>query len=185
MTPYRTAKTALIATVCLSLVSICAIPAIAALKRGSSASDFTTQAALGGKQFTFNLATALKSGPVVLYFYPKAYSSGCTIEAHQFAEATDEFNAMGSSVIGISADKIETLTKFSVDECRSKFAVAVGSKSIIKSYDAKLPVIGGSNRTTYVIAPDRKIIWSYSSLGVKGHVPGALAAVKAYQDAVK
>ncbi|MEJ6594546.1 peroxiredoxin [Parasphingorhabdus sp.] len=164
-----------------SLAPITAPAAMAALKTGAKAMDFTTQAVLGGKPFTFSLKKALQDGPVVLYFYPKAFTSGCTIEANQFAEATPEFNTMGATVIGISADNIETLKKFSVEECRSKFAVAVGSKKVIKAYDANLPVLGGSNRTTYIIAPNGKIIWSHSSLNVKGHVTGALAGVKAWK----
>lgn len=178
-------KTALfLSLAACSLTPIAAPAAMAALKQGAKATDFTTQAVLGGKPFTFHLAEALKKGPVVLYFYPKAFTSGCTIEANQFAEATEEFNAMGATVIGISADDIETLKKFSVEECRNKFAVAVGSKKVIKAYDANLPVMGGSNRTTYIIAPGGKIIWSHSSLNVKGHVPGALAGVKAWHAAM-
>lgn len=169
----------------LAAASLLTLPAAAALKNGATATDFTTQAVLGGKAFSFNLNTALKKGPVVLYFYPKAFTSGCTVEAHEFAEATDDFNKAGATVIGISADTIDTLTKFSVEACRNKFAVAVGSKSVIKSYKASLPVMGGSDRTTYVIAPTGKIVWSYSNLGVKGHVKGALAAVQAYQGAMQ
>ena len=178
-------KTALyLSLAACSLTPLAAPAAMAALPQGAKAMDFTTQAVLGGKPFTFHLKDALKKGPVVLYFYPKAFTSGCTIEANQFAEATDEFNAMGATVIGISADDLDTLKKFSVEECRSKFAVAVGSKQVIKAYDANLPVMGGSNRTTYIIAPDGKIIWSHSSLNVKGHVPGALAGVKAWTEAM-
>ncbi len=162
-------------------LAITPLPAQAALKLGANAADFTTQAVLGGKPFEFNLAKALKSGPVVLYFYPKAFTAGCTVEAHEFAEATDAFNKMGATVIGISADTVETLSKFSVSECRNKFAVAVGSPAVIKAYNARLPVMGGSNRTTYVIAQDGKIVWTWSALGVKGHVQGALAAVKVLQ----
>ncbi|WP_430415876.1 peroxiredoxin [Parasphingorhabdus sp.] len=178
-------KSALISSlVAFSLAVVAAPAAMAALKTGAKAMDFTTQAALAGKPFSFTLNEALKDGPVVLYFYPKAFTSGCTIEANQFAEATPEFNRMGATVIGISADNIETLQKFSVEECRNKFAVAVGSKKVIKAYDANLPIMGGSNRTTYVIAPDGKIMWSYASLNVKGHVPGALAAVKTWTAAM-
>ena len=154
------------------------------LEIGATAPDFTTTGALAGEAFEFSLSDKLKNGPVVLYFFPKVFTEGCTIEANQFAEATPEFNAMGATVIGISADVIDTLKKFSVEECRSKFAVAVGSKPVIKAYDANLPVMGGSNRTTYIIAPDGKIIWSHSSLNVKGHVPGALAGVKAWTEAM-
>jgi thioredoxin-dependent peroxiredoxin len=171
-------KNQILSKMLLAGAIIAAVPAIAALKPGAKAADFTTQAVLGGKPFTFSLSKALAKGPVVLYFYPKAFTSGCTIEANQFAQATDEFNKLGASVVGISADNIATLTKFSVEACRNKFAVAVGSKAVIKAYDAKLAMMGGSDRTTYVIAPDGKIIHTYSSLNVKGHVPGAMKAVQ-------
>src|ERR1041384_3649135 len=109
-------------------------PASAALKIGAAAPDFTAPATLGGKEFTFSLADALKKGPVVLYFYPAAFTSGCTVEAHEFAEATDKFAAMGATVIGVSADKIDKLDKFSVSECRSKFAVAADpDQKVIKA----------------------------------------------------
>src|SRR5271156_6076836 len=108
----------------LSALMLGASPADAALKLGDTAPDFTTQASLGGKPFTFVLADALKQGPVVLYFYPAAFTHGCTIEAHDFAEATYDFKLQGATVIGVSHDSIETLNKFSVSECRSKFAVA-------------------------------------------------------------
>jgi thioredoxin-dependent peroxiredoxin len=161
-----------------TVFAMLATPAFAALKPGAKATDFTTQAVLGGNQFTFSLSKALQKGPVVLYFYPKAFTSGCTVEAHEFAERTDDFAALGASVIGISADKIDALTKFSVSECRNKFAVAVGSKAVIKAYDAVLPLAGISNRTTYVIAPDGKIIYTYSDLSAKGHVLGSFKAVQ-------
>jgi thioredoxin-dependent peroxiredoxin len=166
-----------------SVLALFAVPALAALKPGATALDFTTQAVLGGTPFTFTLSKALARGPVVLFFYPKAFSSGCTVEAHEFAEATDDFNRLGASVIGISADNIGTLTKFSVEACRNKFAVAVGSKAVIKAYDAKFPLMGISNRTSYVIAPGGKIIFTYSALGVKGHVSGAMKAVKDWRAA--
>ncbi len=167
----------------LVALTLIVTPAFAALKPGAKATDFTTQAVLGGKTFTFSLSAALKKGPVVLYFYPKAFTSGCTVEAHEFAEKTDDFNALGASVVGISADKIDALTKFSVSECRNKFAVAVGSKAVIKAYDAKLPIVGTSNRTTYVIAPDGKIIYTYSDLSAKGHVLGSYKAVQDWRAA--
>jgi thioredoxin-dependent peroxiredoxin len=153
-------------------------PVIAALKVGARATDFTTQAVLAGEPYTYNLNLALKKGPVVLYFYPKAFTSGCTVEAHEFAEATGDFAKAGASVMGISADKIDALKKFSVEACRNKFPVAVGTKAVIKAYDAALPMMGISNRTTYVIAPDGKIIYTYSDLSAKGHVMGSLKAVQ-------
>src|SRR5262245_9546499 len=95
---------------------------MAALKPGDSAPDFSTQASLAGKAFDFSLASALKKGPVVLYFYPAAFTPGCTVEAHEFAEATAQFKALGATVIGVSHDDIAKLNKFSVSECRNKFA---------------------------------------------------------------
>lgn len=170
----------LAAIVALTLISA---PSLAALKTGARATDFTTQAVLAGEPYTYNLNLALKNGPVVLYFYPKAFTSGCTVEAHEFAEKTDEFKSLGASVIGISADNIKTLSKFSVEACRNKFAVAVGSKAVIKAYDVALPLAGISNRTTYVIAPDGKVIYTYSDMSAKGHVLGSLKAVQDWRKA--
>src|SRR4030088_405350 len=100
------------------------IPAYGALPDGAKAPDFSTAASLAGKQFKFALADALKKGPVVLYFYPAAFTPGCTIEAHNFADAMDDFQKLGATVIGVSHDSIQTLDKFSLTECRSKFPVA-------------------------------------------------------------
>src|SRR6202043_3595842 len=128
-----------------------AAPLYPALAPGAKAPDFTTQATLAGKPFTFSLADALKSGPVVLYFYPAAFTPGCTVEAHNFAEATDKFKALGATVIGVSHDNIDTLNKFSVSECRNKFAVASDAdKKISTAYDANLFITSYSNRTSYV-----------------------------------
>jgi len=99
--------------------TLLAVPALAALKPGDAAPDFTAPASLGGKQFSFSLSDALKKGPVVLYFYPAAFTPGCTLEAHEFAEAIDKYAALGATVIGVSADDIDTLDRFSVSECRS------------------------------------------------------------------
>ena len=155
-----------------------AAPALAALPVGAKAPDFATQATLAGKPFPFTLSQALRKGPVVLYFYPAAFTSGCTVEAHEFAEATDEFNKLGATVIGVSADDIDKLNKFSVSECRNKFAVASATPKMIADYDVKLPVLARSNRTSFVIAPDGKIIYAYSAMSPAGHVANTLAAVK-------
>ncbi len=160
-----------------------AVPAIAAIPVGAKAPDFTTQATLAGTPFSFHLADALKKGPVVLYFYPAAFTSGCTVEAHEFAEATDDFKALGATVIGVSADPIEKLNRFSVSECRNKFAVASADKKIIHDYKVAIPVIGKSNRTSFVIAPDGKILFEYSALDPKGHVEKTMDAVKAWRAA--
>lgn len=161
-----------------------AAPALAALPVGAAAPDFTTEASLAGKPMPFNLAAALKKGPVVLYFFPAAFTSGCTAEAHEFAEATDSFEKLGATVVGVSADNIETLNRFSVEECRNKFAVAAGSAKVIADYDVKLmPMVAKSNRTSYVIAPDGKIAFVHSNMSYKGHVEMTLAAVKEWRAA--
>jgi peroxiredoxin len=165
----------------LSLL-ISTAPALAALAPGATAPDFATQGALAGKEFNFSLKQALKKGPVVLYFYPKSFTSGCTIEAHDFAEATPEFNKLGATVIGMSGDDIDTLKRFSTEECRNKFAVAAASPDVIKSYDVTLPVMASrSNRTSYVIAPNGKIVFAYTAMNPEGHVSGTLAAVKKWK----
>lgn len=166
------------------LGSFAAGPALAALADGTQAPDFTAQASMGGKEFTFSLADALKKGPVVLYFYPAAFTSGCTVEAHDFADATDKFAALGATVIGVSHDKIDTLDKFSVSDCRSKFAVAADpDETVIKSYDAVLAIKPEyANRTSYVIAPDGKILTSYTSLNPDKHVENTMAAVQKWHD---
>src|SRR5271155_391951 len=158
-------------------------PLYAALPEGAKAPDFTTQATLAGKPFTFSLAAALKQGPVVLYFYPAAFTPGCTVEAHEFAEATDKFAALGATVIGVSHDPIDKLNKFSVSECRNKFAVASDADgSVMKEYDAILPVKPDyANRTSYVIAPTGEIIYSYTDLKPDAHVENTMAAVKKWQ----
>ena len=164
--------------VCCLLVS----PVYAALKPGAQAPDFTTEATLAGQPFKFALAAALKTGPVVLYFYPAAFTRGCTIEAHEFAEATDKFKAMGATVIGVSHDSIDTLNKFSVSECRNKFAVASDvDQKISKAYDAAMLFTAYASRTSYVIAPTGKIIYAYTALNPDKHVENTLAAVAKWQ----
>ena len=155
-------------------------PAHAALKPGDAAPDFRTQASMAGNVFTFSLADALKKGPVVLYFYPAAFTTGCTIEAHDFAEATESYRALGASVIGVSGDDIETLQKFSVSECRSKFAVASDrDRKIMKAYDAVLALSPQyADRISYVIAPDGRIVYAYKSLNPEKHVEYTLDALR-------
>jgi thioredoxin-dependent peroxiredoxin len=161
-----------------------AVPVYAALPDGAQAPAFSTDASLAGKTFKFSLAEALKKGPVVLYFYPAAFTPGCTVEAHEFAEATDKFKALGATVIGVSHDPIEKLNRFSVSECRNKFAVASdGDGSVMKAYDAVLPVKPEyANRTSYVIAPTGEIIYSYTDLAPDKHVENTMAAVRKWQD---
>lgn len=158
-------------------------PARASLEVGARAPDFTLKASLGGEVFTFSLAGALASGPVVLYFYPAAFTPGCTIEAHRFAEATDEFRALGATVIGVSGDDIDTLNRFSVSECRGKFAVAADADgSVMKAYRAELGQRPGvASRTSYVIAPDGTILMSYTDLKPHEHVRRTMEAVKQWR----
>ncbi len=155
------------------------LPAQAALKAGSAAPDFTAEATLGGKQFEFNLADALKHGPVVLYFYPQAFTKGCTQEAHDFAEAADHYKALGATVIGVSGDDIATLDKFSVSACQSKFPVAADPhRTIMKAYDAVLiPLLSYADRTSYVITPDDKVLYTYTALDPDGHVANTISAL--------
>jgi len=171
----------------LLIVTALAVPALAALPDGTKAPTFTTEASLAGKAFKFSLADALKQGPVVLYFYPAAFTPGCTAEAHAFAEATDKFKAMGATVIGVSHDSIETLNKFSVSECRNKFAVASDADGhVMKAYDAVLPIKPDfANRTSYVIAPTGEVLYSYTELNPEKHVANTMAAVQKWQDAHK
>lgn len=177
-TPGRLRRSVLLVAVTLSWATALQ----AALKPGAHAPDFTTQATLAGRPFTFSLADALKQGPVVLYFYPAAFTSGCTVEAHEFAEATEKFHALGATVIGVSHDSIETLNRFSVSECRSKFAVASDAdKRISKAYDANLFATAYANRTSYVIAPDGTILYEYTALNPDKHVENTLGAVEKWQ----
>ena len=157
----------------------------AALPVGATAPDFSAQASQAGKQFPFSLATALKKGPVVLYFFPAAFTSGCTIEAHEFADASDDYKKMGATLIGITAGNIDRLTEFSVSECRSKFAVAADPNAkIAGEYKSTLAIYPGhSDRTSYVIAPNGKVLLAYSDLKPDQHVAKTLEAVKAYRAA--
>lgn len=165
----------------LTLIALMAAtaPAAAALPTGSKAPNFVTQGALDGKPFRLNLAEQLRHGPVVLYFYPKAFTKGCTLEANAFSEAMPAFKAAGARVIGMSADTIDTLKKFSVEECRSAFPVARADAKTIKDYDVALPAVGMSNRTSYVIARDGRIVMVHSEMDWKDHVAKSLAAVRA------
>lgn len=171
----------------LAFITLLPPLALAELKPGDKAPDFTTLASLGGKPFKFSLADTLKLGPVVLYFYPAAFTKGCTIEAHHFATAIDKFKELHATVIGISTDNIDTLNKFSVSECRGKFAVAADPDGhITKSYDSVLMWKSGwANRTSYVIAPDSRIIYTYSAMSPDKHVENTLNALRSWSAARK
>jgi len=174
-----------ILAVVATLAVLGAAPALAALKVGGKAPDFALKAALAGKEFDFSLADALKKGPVVLYFFPAAFTPGCTLEAHEFAEATDKFAALGATVVGVTAGNPDRVVEFSSVECRNKFAVAADTdQRVIKAYDAVLKQKPEwSDRTSYVIAPDHTILMSYSDLNPDKHVDLALDAVKKWRAA--
>jgi thioredoxin-dependent peroxiredoxin len=169
---------------CLLLALTLSFPAYADLQPGDKAPDFTTEATLGGTPFEFTLSEALKKGPVVLYFFPAAFTKGCTVEAHLFAEATDDFAALGATVIGISKDDIETLNRFSISECRNKFAVASDTDlSIAKSFEAKMPIVPVASRVSFVILPDSTIGYTWSALKPDEHITNTLAAVREWHAA--
>jgi len=167
--------------VALLVALTAALPAHGALDIGDRAPEFTASAAQAGKVYQYSLADALKKGPVVLYFFPAAYSEGCSFEAHQFAEAIPEFQSLGATVVGVSGDDIDTLSKFSVQACQSKFPVASDEKqSVMKSYDAVLKTRPEfANRISYVIAPDGSVAYHYMSLNPTKHVEKMLGALKA------
>lgn len=169
--------------VVLALTAGFSVPAAAVLKVGAPAPDFSTEAALAGKPYRYVLSEALKKGPVVVYFYPKAFTSGCTVEAHLFAQATDRFKALGASVVGVSNDDIEQLKKFSVTECRNQFAVAADQdQTIMKAYDAKLWFAPGmADRVSYVITPDQRVLYVFSEMDPQHHVENTLKALEAWQ----
>ncbi len=169
------------AAVAAAVVGLTCAPVAAQLKDGAAAPDFTAAAARGGDVRDFNLKAALTKGPVVLYFFPKSFTSGCTIEAHAFSDHIADFTKLGATVIGVSADDIETQKKFSTSECRSKFLVASDpGLKIAKAYDAVL--LGAfANRTSYVIAPDGKIVEAYTNLEPLGHIDNALRALQEYR----
>ncbi len=177
------------------LSTVIAAPAIAALKEGDSAPDFQTKASLAGKAFDYSLKDALKTGPVVVYFYPSAYTGGCNIQAHTFAVNSEIFAAAGASIIGVSLDSIERLNDFSADPeyCAGKVAVASDKDgSISKAYDLVVKEAaagkkdsrgndidhGFAERTTFIVTPDNKIVSTIGGIKPAENVEKALEAVQ-------
>jgi len=190
----------------LALASCLTVPAFAALKVGDTAPDFTATASLGGKDSTFNLYDALKKGPAVVYFYPSAYTQGCDLEAHTFAESADKFSAANATIIGVSADNLERLNQFSADPnfCAGKFSIASDEKlTVAKSYDLKVTEgaagrkdvrgveigHGFIERVTFVVGKDHKILAVMSSaddkLSPDQHVDKSLEMVQKIKMAAK
>lgn len=167
----------------LALAATLALPAFAALKPGTKAPQFTAPAFLAGKAFTFDLAAALRKGPVVVYFFPAAFTPGCNVEAAAFSQAIDKFKAQGASVIGVTAGNTERLAEFSKDteKCAGKFPVAADEGArIAKSYDATMMLKPDlASRTSYVIAQDGSIAFVHDAMSPNLHVKETLAAVTA------
>lgn len=177
------------------LATLASIPAFAALKQGDAAPDFNAPASLAGKEFAFSLKTALKKGPVVVYFYPSAYTSGCNIQAHTFSENHEKFAAAGASVVGVSLDRIDTLNKFSADPdyCAGNLPVASDADGkIAQSYQLKVSQAragakntkgeeighGFAERTTFIVMPDGKIAATIGGVSPKENVEKALDAIQ-------
>ena len=157
-----------------------AMPAGAALPVGAKAPEFVTTGAIGGKAFKLDLQRELRKGPVVLYFFPKAFTQGCTLEAHAFSEAAAKFHHAGAEVIGMSADPLPRLKEFSVKECRSAFPVATATPATIHAYDVAFDKAPGlTNRTSYVIDRNGRVVMVHSDLDWSQHVAKTLAAVQA------
>jgi len=183
----------------LVLAIVLATPALAALKVGDAAPSFAAPASVAGKEVQFSLDEALEKGPVVVYFYPSAYTGGCNIQAHTFAENADKFTAAGATILGVSQDSIARLNDYSADAeyCAGKFPVASDPDgAIAKSYDLKVAPTqegakdsrgaaidhGFTERTTFIIGPDHKIVATLSSAADKispaDHVTKSLAVVQ-------
>jgi peroxiredoxin Q/BCP len=183
----------------LTLSALFGLPVLAALKAGDTAPDFSARASLAGKDFNFSLRKDLKKGPVVVYFYPSAFTKGCDLEAHTFAQEKDKFDAAGATIIGVSADSIARLNAFSSDPnyCAGKFPVASDAdRKIATAYhltvsdgrpgmkDVRGAEIGHDfiERITFVVGRDHKIIAVFSSkedkLSPNQHVERALAVVQ-------
>jgi len=184
----------------LLALAVAAVPVLAALKEGDPAPVFSAQASLAGKVFQYSLLESLKKGPVVVYFYPSAFTSGCNLEAHTFSENAEKFQAAGASIIGVSLDNIERLNAFSADPkyCAGKLAVASDPDGMIaRSYKLKVDDAspgakdtrgveighGFAARTTFVVLPDGKVAASVDGVTPFEHVQKALAIVQGLHDA--
>jgi len=170
--------------VALASLALAIAPAQAALEKGARAPTFVAKGAQAGKPITFDLAKALTKGPVVLYFFPAAFTPGCNMEAQSFAEAIPDFEAAGATVVGVTAGNIDQLEDFSSKHCAGKFPVAAASEALKAQYDVDLrkpdgTSAGVTNRTTYVIGRDGRIVLAFSDLNWNDHVTKSLAAVRA------
>lgn len=178
---------------CLVSIVTC-IPAFAALKQGEAAPVFTAPASMAGKEFKFSLQDSLQKGPVVVYFYPSAYTQGCNVQARTFSVNQEKFAAAGAAIVGVSLDSIQRLNQFSADPefCAGKFPVASDADGkITKSYDLRVQQVAGAKdskgveldhgfaeRTTFVVTSDGKIAATIGGLSPTENVMKALEAVQ-------
>lgn len=189
----------ILAAVAVASAAMVASPAFAALDVGVTAPEFAAKGMLGGNEFTFKLSDALKKGPVVIYFFPAAYTPGCTAETKLFADNAEAFKAAGATLIGVTggarladgtmanaSDNLKRLAEFSAEHCRDKFPIAAVSTDTIKAYNVVLPQKPDwSDRTSYVITPDGKIILSFTTQKPDEHITKTLEALKAWKAAQK
>ena len=175
-----------------ALAALVSAPAFAALAPGAAAPQLTAVGMLAGKEFTFDLKAALKTGPVVVYFFPAAYTPGCTVETKMFADAADQFKAAGATLIGVTGgarladgtmagakENLARLAEFSAEHCRDKFPIAAVTPETIKAFDVVLPQKADwSDRTSYVIGQDGKVVLAYTASKPDEHVSKTLEAVK-------
>ncbi|MEZ6028492.1 MAG: redoxin domain-containing protein [Hyphomonadaceae bacterium] len=191
----------IIAAAAIALSGVAAVgiaPAFAALETGAKAPEIVAKGVTGGKEFDFKLSDALKKGPVVMYFFPAAFTQGCTIETQAFAEKAEEFQAAGATLVGLTAgaamedksmksaaDNLARLAEFSKEHCRDKFPMVAIGGDTVKAYDVALNANrpDWSNRTSFVIAPDGTVLLSHTDMAPHSHIEKTLAAVKAWHDA--
>jgi peroxiredoxin len=186
-----------LAAAAVAAAALIASPSFAALNQGAAAPEFSAKGMLAGKEFTFKLSDALKKGPVVMYFFPAAYTPGCTAETKLFADHAEEFTKAGATLIGLTAgarmadgkmagaaENLQRLAEFSAEHCRDKFPIAAIDAATIEAYNVKLPQRPDwSDRTSYVISPDSKIVLSFTDPKADDHVNKTLEAVKTWKAA--
>ncbi len=187
----------LLATAAFAAVALTSAPAFAALEEGAAAPDFTAKGMLAGEEFTFDLDAALKKGPVVAFFFPAAFTAGCTVETKMFADAAEEFEAAGATLIGVTGgarladgsmasatESLSRLAEFSAEHCRDKFPIAAVSAETIEAYDVVLPNRADfSDRTSYVIGTDKTVALAYTAMQPNEHVAQTPKTVKAMKAA--
>ncbi|HEY5666544.1 MAG TPA: peroxiredoxin [Gammaproteobacteria bacterium] len=178
-----------------SISALLALPVLAALEVGDDAPMFEARASFDGEEFDFSLSAAIADGPVVVYFYPSAYTQGCNIQAHEFSINMDAFEQAGASVVGVSLDSIERLNDFSADPeyCAGNLAVASDPDgSIARSYDLDVREgragmtdtrgveidHGFTSRTTFIVTADGKIAETIDGVSPFDNVQQSLEAVE-------